>query len=168
MQSVAIVFLLLSTLLLFAGCNGELDEFEDDFDTQFTVPKPEGAVEPFTKSKRFILDNDPSEAEFVKFKRARLSVQAPAGSDLSFLSRIEIYIEHDSELTLVAEAEGFSPGETARALDIVYRGDLRGFVTDKRVRLTWIVFPTAWGYAWPDEGVTIQTDVTFLINADII
>ena len=163
----SVLFALIVSIAFISGC-GELDEFEDDFDTEFTVPKPEGlTVEPFTKNKRFKMESDPADAESVKFKRAKISVQAPAGSDLSFLSRIEIYIEKDSELTLVADAEGFSPGERSRSLSIVYKGDLRQFVDDQRVRLTWIVYPTAWGYDWPDEGVDIKTDVTFLINANI-
>ncbi len=150
-----------------AGCSS-LDEFEDSFDTEFTVPKPEGPLMPFEKTKRFKLENDPNDAESVRFKEARLSVAAPAGKDLAFLSRIEVYIRDEADaLTLVGEAEGFRSGETSRDLQIAFGGDLRPFVVDQRVRLTWIVYPVAWGYDWPEEGVTLRTDVTFLINADI-
>lgn len=160
---------LLAAALLAGACTGDLDEFESAFDTEFTVPAPTGGVfEPYTRTKTFTLDGDPADAESVYFKHAGISVQAPTDTDLTFLSRIEIYIEADSELTLLAEAEGFRPGEASRRLELVYNGDVRGFVEDQKVRLTWIVYPTLWGYTWPDEGVTIRTDVTLLVNPDIL
>lgn len=158
---------IVAAVTLLAGC-GDLDEFEDTFDTEFTVPKPSAALVPVEKGKKFTLENDPADADSVKFKEARLSVVAPAGSDLAFLSRIEIYVRDDDDnRTLVGEAEGFRPGETSRSLEIRYGGDLRPFVNEKVVRLLWIVYPVAWGYDWPDEGVTLRTDVTLLVNADI-
>lgn len=172
--------LLIALGALGSGC--AIDEFEEDFDTEFTVPKPESQLnwEPFSKAKRFTLKKDPADADSVRFLDAGLSVIAPAGSDLTFMNRLEVYVCDSVEfadcrnapdnpnLTLLAEAEGFRPNETSRGLDIVYTGDIRGFVQDKKVVLTWLVYPTGWGYDWPEEGVTMQTDVVLLINADVL
>lgn len=169
--------LLLPTLVLFAlsafglsGC-GELTEFENEFDTEFTIPKPEkGAfgLKPYTKKKRFKFDSDPADAEWARLQRAGLTVLAPEGSDLSFLNRLEVFVEEaDGTLVPLASAEDFAPNETQRNLTIDYDDDLRPFVRDQRVHLTWVAYPSNWSFAWPADGITIRTDVTMRIKADV-
>jgi hypothetical protein len=68
---------------------------------------------------------------------------------------------------MVAMGEGFVPGQTIADLEIVYDGDLRKFVKDNRVVLTFVVYPTAWGYNWPEDGVLIEAGVTLLITAGL-
>ncbi|MEL6177457.1 MAG: hypothetical protein AAFS10_00820 [Myxococcota bacterium] len=161
------------------ACN--LNEFEEEFDTEFTIPAPNGGLgaEPYRQSKRFKMERDPRDAEDVRFLGAALEVIAPDGADLTFMTQLDVYVcasnefedctDPDSEnLTLLASATGFEPGETKRSLDIQFNQDIRGFVTDKRVLLSWFVYPTGWGYTWPEEGVTLRTDVRLLIRVDVL
>ncbi len=167
----SLLLLVAATVLLGASACG-ITEFENEFDTEFTVPKPQETVfglEPFSKSKRFKFDSDPADAEYAKIKSAALEVTAPEGSDLSFLNRLEVYIEDEGgELTLLAIADDFKPGERSRGLTIEYGSDVRSFVRDQRVYLTWVVYPSGWTFNWPDEGITLRTEVTMAIKADIL
>jgi hypothetical protein len=160
---------LVMALSLFTGCG--LTEFENTFDTEFTVPKPERSVfglQPFSKSKRFKFDEDPADAEYAKIKRAGLTVIAPAGSDLSFLNRLEVYLdEEDGQQTLLATAEDFKPGESSRELTVEYDEDMRGFVRDQRVYMTFVVYPSGWSFNWPEDGISVRADVTMKIKADV-
>ena len=180
---VRVSLVLLGLVMLAGGATGcNLDEFEEEFDTEFTVPPPQGegfGVRPHRKSKRFKMERDPQDAENVRFLDASLRVIAPEGSDLTFMNQLDVYVcdsiefedctDPDSgNLTLLATASGFEPGETIRFLDIEFTDDIRGFSKDKRVLLTWFVYPTGWGYDWPDEGVTIQTDVRLLVRVDVL
>ncbi len=160
-------------LVWFTTACGSLTEFENDFDTEFTIPAPPdgggfGPVEPYSKTKVFKFSDDPNDAEFAKFKEAIITVLAPSGADFSFLNKLEVYVEKDNEMTLLATAKDFNPGETRRELKIEYTGDLRGFIDGQRVRLTWIVYPSAWTATWPEDGVTIRTEVVMRIKADIL
>jgi len=159
------LFILVAPSLL-VGCG--LAEFDEDIDTQFTVPKPaEGlfGLDPFAKTKRFKLGTDPADAERATFKSASIQVLAPAGADLSIMDRVEVHADLGGELTLLGEAEGFSPGEKVRHFDIVFRDDIRRFVTkDKRVVLVFVVFPSAFASKWPEDGITIRADVTVRVE----
>ena len=171
------VFCLASLMLI--GCN--LEEFEEEFDTEFTVPKPTEKLfgaQVHTQAKRFKMENDPQDAEHVEFLDASLTVLAPDGHDLSFMNKLDVFvcksIEFDDckdpdngNLLLLATADEFSPGDTKRALDISYSGDLRGFSKDQRILLTWIVYPSSW-YSWPESGITIQTNVRLLVELDLL
>lgn len=164
--------LLFSVLALvwITGCG--LTEFENSFDTEFTIPQPERNVfglEPYSKSKRFKFDSDPADAEYAKIKRAGLQVLAPEGSDLSFLNRLEVYLdEEDGQQTLLATAEDFKPGEFSRELTIEYGEDMRPYVRDQRVYLTFVVYPSGWSFDWPEDGIKVRADVTMRIKADIL
>lgn len=161
----------LATLTLFlvalSGCG--LTEFEDSFDTKFTVPKPAGLDSgPYLKTKRFKFDSDPNDAESAKFKKVYIEVVAPDDSDLTFMDSIKVYADVDGELTLLATADEFENGERYRRLDIERKGDLRGFVIDRRITLVFEVVPSRWHVlSWPQEGITIKAGVTMLIEADI-
>lgn len=162
----ALVLLMATVLVITSGCG--LSEFDDEIDTQFTVPQPKEGIfglEPFTKTKRFKLGSDPKDAERATFKRARIQVLAPPLSDLSILDKIEVYADVDGVLTLLADAEGFVPDERLRNLDIVFKDDIRGFVTpDNRVTLVFVVFPSTFAPSWPEGGITIKADVTVRIE----
>ncbi len=153
-------------LTLMTGCG--LSEFDEEIDTQFTVPKPKSGVfglEPFTKTKRFTLGSDPGDAERVTITRARIQVLAPLSSDLSILDRLEVYVEKDSELTLLGEATGFAPQERLRNLDIVFKDDIRSFVTEEnKVVLVFVVFPSTFAPTFPEDGITLQADMTVRIE----
>jgi hypothetical protein len=156
-------------------------DFEEDFDTEFRVPSPKAGeqAKPYSKAKRFKMDHDPADADAVEFMDAYVAVKAPSGSDLTFLNSIEVFVCDDidfakchglhpeANLTMVAMGEGFVPGQTIADLEIVYDGDLRKFVKDNRVVLTFVVYPTAWGYNWPEDGVLIEAGVTLLITAGL-
>lgn len=145
-----------------------LDEFDEEFDTEFTVPQPkEGffGLEPFSKTKRFKLGSDPADAERAVFRKATIQIVAPDNADLSILDSLEVYVEEPDGQTLLATAEAFVPGERVRNLDIVFKDDIRGFVSsDQRVEMTWVVYPSTFAPPWPEDGLTIRTDVTIRIE----
>lgn len=165
--ALSLLLLLAATSLVTLSACG-LSEFDDEIDTQFTVPQPKEGIfglEPFTKTKRFKLGSDPNDAERATFKRARIQVLAPPTSDLSIIDRIEVHADVDGELTLLAQAEGFVPDERLRNLEVVFKDDIRGFVTpDNRVTMVFVVFPSTFAPSWPESGITIKADVTVRIE----
>lgn len=159
-----------AALIMLAMCSAcGLNDFTDSIDTEFKVPAPEEGffgLEPYSKTKRFKLGRDPRDAERAEFIKAQIQVLAPPNADLSYIDALEVYVEQeDKDPILLADAEGFEPGQRSRVLDIVYDGDIRSFVTDdRRVRLTWVVYPSTFAPAWPEDGITIRTDATVLIT----
>lgn len=147
-------------------------EFEDEFDTEFVIPKPERTafgIQSYTKGKRFTFESDPADAESARIKRARISVIAPQGRDLTFLHRLEVHVAQNQQpVQLLGVADGFKPGETQRNLTIEYTDDVRHFIENKKVSLQWKVQPSGWILDWPEEGITVRTEVTMLIETDIL
>ncbi len=173
----AILLALVASLSLFAGCTLE---FEEDFDTKFTVPKPIGSELTFWKTKRFKLKKDPKDAEHVELDTAKLRVLSPDGADLSFINEIEVYACRDTSIEAchgekptaervpVGFADDFVPGDTSKHIDIVFTGDLRQFVEDKRLVLVFRVKRSIWGYDWPEDGVKIEAAVILQVEAEAI
>lgn len=157
-------------LLSFVSTGCGVTEFDDSFDTKFTVPKPVTLeAGPYLKTKRFKFENDPSEAKYAKFKKATIEVVAPDSSDLTFMDSIKVYADVDGVLTLLATADDFSSGERYRRLTIEERGDLRGYVRDKRITLVFEVVPSRWKVlSWPEDGITIKAGVTMKIGAELL
>ncbi len=163
----ALALALVAVMSMTTACG--LNDFTDEIDTEFTIPKPKENIfglEPYSKTKRFKLGSDPKDADKAEFTKARLSVLAPANADLSFIDALEVYVEQEGQQpVLLADAEGFAPGERARNLNVVYKGDIRGFVTDdRRVSLTWVVYPSTFAPEWPEDGIQIRTEATVLIT----
>jgi hypothetical protein len=165
--AIALVALAVASMAL-TGCG--ITEFEDSFDTKFTVPKPLSLESgPYLKTKRFKFENNPKDAEFAKFKKAYVQVVAPEGSDLTFMDSIKVYADLDGELTLLATANEFESGQRHRNLKIELKGDLRGYVVDRRITLVFEVVPSRWHIlSWPEDGITVRAGVTMLIGADLI
>jgi hypothetical protein len=158
---------LIAFALLSSACG--LTEFEEELDTEFTVPKPTSFESgTYLKTKRFKFDNDPADAESAVFKRAYIEVIAPDNHDLTFMDSIQVYADADGELTLLASASEFETGQRYRRLNIDMGGDLRHLTRNQRLNLVFEVVPSRWHLSlWPSDGITIRAGVTLLIEADI-
>ena len=158
---------MLTLTMLLSACG--LTEFEEDIDTEFTVPKPARlTAQPYLKTKNFKFDNDPADAEYAKFKKAYIEVVAPTGHDLTVMDSINVYADVDGELTLLATADEFMSGQRYRRMQIAMRGDLRHLTEDRRISLVFEVVPSQWHLSgWPAAGITVRSGVTLLISADI-
>lgn len=175
---IALAALVLALAALGTGCTVDLEE---DFDTEFTVRSPPAGsqAKPSWRVRRFKLKNDPNDADSVELDDAYVTVVAPPGSDLSFINSLDVFLCDDTDpkrcnglapeatLTLVATGERFVPGQTTATLKIVHAGDLRPYVVDDRIVLTFVVYPSVWGYAWPEDGVDLKAGVTVTVTAGL-
>lgn len=133
----------LALLLLSAGLTGcNLNVFNDSISTRVEI-QIEDFNEPVSASKRFRFERDVEDASSAFVDRAWIAVDEPGDLDLSFVSRVLVWVIDPAtgERELLLEGGGFKPGERRQRLEIIYMQDVRKFVEDQRVNLDWQVEP---------------------------
>ena len=88
-------------------------------------------------------------------------------TDLSFIAQLELYVEYNNTLILVAKGTGFEPGNPSGSLEIVYPKNLKSLIVDKRLHMTWIMTPNKWFREWPDEAFKIKIDCIFEVDVGL-
>jgi len=148
----------------FGGCLE--NEIVDDISTEITVTAIGPPGEEYDVRKRFRFSRSPEEAASTTLDGATLLIVSPEGTDLSFLHRITVWAEvpESDELVLLAEGEGFEPGDRFSTLEIVYTDDLAPLISsDARATLIFRVQPNQWYRPYPEGGITILAGASVVI-----
>ena len=158
-------FLLFLSLFTLSGCG--IDVIDQQFRTNFEVPKPSGPTEPVQVSKTFSFSSQPEDIDSVRLTSASLLIDSPANADLAFLSNIKIYFEHNGERILIASGTNFMEGQGNASLTIEHTGDLKPYVDGNSFKVIWIVTPDRFYSDWPDDGFGLITDLAFEVDVNL-
>lgn len=142
------------------------NEIIDDLSTEITITEPGQAGASYDVRKRFRFSRNPSDASGITLDGALMTVLSPVDADLSYIQRLTVLVETpDGEEIEVAMGEGFITGERLAELEVLYDGDLRGFVRDdSRIVLIFRVEPSAWVRPFPEDGLTVLARASVAIE----
>ncbi len=151
-------------IALMGGCVNE--SIIDDISTELTVTRPGAPGQALEIRKRFRFSHDPADARAIFLSETRLQILAPAGEDLSFIHRLDVYVVDPREgNVLVAVGEGFTPGDRIVEIDVVYHDDLKGFAQeDSRIMFLFAIVPNTWHRPFPDGGITVLAKASLTIE----
>jgi hypothetical protein len=169
------LFLLAALLLSQAGCKKKLTQFYIDYDSEAVLPSSFVTALPFTvytpeteTNSTYEFENNDTRKDKIKsiyLKDLVISITAPANTDFSFLSSIEVYItspHHDERKIAFKSAVPADAGNslTCDLIDI----DLQSFVKDDsfQIRLRTVTDETI------PEDIHLNIYTNFLVDAKLI
>ena len=164
-RMVSVILVNIFFIFSFPGCG--LDVFDEEYKTEIEIPTPVGVPQTIEKSKTYKFTGDLDRLESVIFKGGALTIKSPDGSDLSFISRVELYIEYNGDLTLIAEGSSFEKGSAQAGLNPVYSGNLKPMIYDNRFHITWRLIPNRWFRDWSEEGYNIEAKCIFEVDVTL-
>ena len=129
--------------------------------TDITFPldrKPGGNT--FFAWNEITIDQDVSSITTAKLIGVTLAIEAPEGSDFSFLSAITGETVSPTGRTTLVHLDSIPAGESNVAMRIVFLGDLKPLFKDAHtVRIEWTGSTNPAFAAWPAGGYTIKATV---------
>jgi hypothetical protein len=147
------------------GCASVIGDQE--IETIFRVnPKNDGS---FWGWSEVSFDEDPSQVDSAEIGWVTLHAEDPPHADLTFIKTVMGEAVTETERTPLAQQSVFPPGEDEVLLDLLYDGDIRGFVQPDeddahKIRIEWSGSTDPAFTAWPENGFRIR--VTALIKID--
>lgn len=141
-----------------SGC---LAVFAGIHSTDITFPldrKPGGNS--FWAWNEITVDQDVSSINSAKLVGVTLNIEAPEGSDFSFLTSIKGEIVSPTGRNVAVQLDSIPPGEPNIAMRVVYLGDLKPLFKEDQhtVRIEWTGTTNA-ASTWPAGGYTIKATI---------
>ena len=149
----------------FSGCS--LDVITEDFNTEIDLENPGSNFEPIQLNKTYTFDEDPNKIDSLYLKNITLILNQPSDKDLTFLSTVKIYFEHNGERVLAGEQRNFLEGQKSKALDLKYTEDLKPHIDGNKFRMIWVITLNRFHSGWPESGYRIIANLNFEIDVNL-
>lgn len=131
------------------------------------VPAPSGAGDAHRLNRSLGLGGNTSRVERGGFTSVTLRVLSPQDADLFPYLRIELWVRTQEGRSQLAVGADFEQGETERALDVIFTGDITPFLADEDLQVEWDIFYRS-GVSYPASGIDLETTIGVSVDVRIL